>query len=71
VCNVLDTDDERVRCISDYRASRVTGEELEQCIARELQLAEVSAYAEATDRECLCDGDESDCPGNDDESASR
>lgn len=69
VCQVLDTDDDRVRCISDYRGSRVSDEELAQCVDREVQVEEIAALEPDEGRDCLCDGDESDCPGDDDDSA--
>ena len=69
VCRVLDTDDDRVRCISDYRGSRVSDEELAQCTDRELRVEDIAALEPDQGRDCLCDGDESDCPGDDDDSA--
>ena len=68
VCQELDTDDDRVRCISDDRASRVSDDELGLCAEEETEIDEV-AKLPATERGCLCDGDDSDCPGDDDDSA--
>jgi hypothetical protein len=69
VCQVLDTDDDRVRCISDYRGSRVSEGELAQCVDQELRVEQIAALEPDDGRDCLCDGDESDCPGDDDDSA--
>lgn len=66
VCQELDTDDDRVRCISDYRSSRVSDVELGQCTEQAVRIAELSELPEGQ-RECLCDGDASDCDGGDDD----
>lgn len=72
MCGTVDTDDERVRCIADYRASKVTDEELIECAESESELIAISEL-DAPDNACLCDGDQADCPeldsGDDDDSA--
>lgn len=70
VCQELDTDDDRVRCISDYRASRVSDVELDQCSEQTVHIAEISELPDGQ-RECLCDGDDSDCDGADDDDSAR
>ncbi|MEE2829616.1 MAG: hypothetical protein VX498_10540 [Myxococcota bacterium] len=64
VCGVVDTDDERVRCIADYKASKVTDAELVECVESQIDLAEISALPEP-DNACLCDEDRDDCPLSD------
>ena len=66
VCQELDTDDDRVRCISDYRAARVSDAELEQCAGQEVDVRRIAARGD----DCLCDGDESDCNEGDDDDSS-
>lgn len=51
-CGVVDVDDERVRCISDYNTRLVTQGELDECTERIEQV------------EALDSGDESCCPGS-------
>ena len=72
MCGTVDADDERVRCIADYRASKVTDEELVECAETENELSEISDLG-SPDNACLCDGDQADCPelgsGDDDDSA--
>jgi hypothetical protein len=65
VCVELDTDDDRVRCISDYRASRVSTAELDQC---KEQAEHVADLDEAED-DLLCPR-ETD-PDDDDDDSSR
>ncbi len=67
VCQELDTDDDRVRCISDYRASRVSDEELGKCEERDEELRAIAARGDP----CLCDGDDSDCSGSDDDDSAQ
>lgn len=67
VCQALDIDDERVRCISDYRDDRVSEEELDLCTGQVRRIEQVSSLPQEDGRRCLCDGDESDCPGADDD----
>lgn len=72
VCGTVDADDERIRCIADYRASKATDAELIECAEAEDELEEISELDDP-DNACLCDGDGADCPqpgaGDDDDSA--
>ena len=68
VCGFALSDDARVTCITDYRLSRTTGAELDECAGR---IAEVEAMASARDAAC-CTWDLESCPtrpGDDDDSA--
>ena len=77
VCGVVEADDERIRCIADYRARLVTDEELLLCQEEIAELQRVGSL-DSPERTCLCDGDRADCPsptgdaplGDDDDSAS-
>ena len=68
VCGFALSDDARVTCISDYRLSRTTTDELAECSGR---IVEVEAMASARDATC-CTWDLGSCPttpGDDDDSA--
>jgi hypothetical protein len=71
VCGMVDEDDERIRCIADYRADIVTDEELVECAERQVEVEDIGRL-DPPDNACLCDGDSADCPqaaGDDDDSA--
>jgi len=67
VCGQVNTDDDRVTCISDYRRSNSTTEELAACADR---IGEVQALRNVADASC-CTWDVDSCPtgGDDDDSA--
>ncbi|MCO4770672.1 MAG: hypothetical protein KDA24_11630 [Deltaproteobacteria bacterium] len=69
VCGQVNTDDDRVTCISDYRASQSTDQELSDCSER---ISEVNSLRSASDASC-CTWDLGSCPssGDDDDSAKR
>ncbi len=63
-CGAVNTDDERVTCISDYRRSRTSEEELSDCSAR---VTEVREMQSAGDGSC-CFWNLATCsPGQDDD----
>ena len=67
-CGAVNTDDERVTCISDYRRSRTSGDELIDCGTR---ILEVRAMRSDRDASC-CTWDLQTCPtrqADDDDSA--
>jgi hypothetical protein len=66
---MVDADDERIRCIADYRAIKVTDGELIECAETQVLVEDVGQLGSPEDA-CLCDGDQADCPsGDDDDSA--
>lgn len=68
---MVDADDERIRCIADYRANKVTDGELIECAEAQVEVEEVGQL-DAPANACLCDEDSADCPqetGDDDDSA--
>jgi hypothetical protein len=66
-CGAVNTDDERVTCISDYRRSRTSEEELSDCSTR---VTEVRTMQSAGDGSC-CSWNLATCPAgqDDDDSA--
>ncbi len=67
VCGQVNTDDDRVTCISDYRRSNSTPDELAACASR---IGDVNALRTTADPSC-CSWDADTCPpgGDDDDSA--
>jgi len=68
---MVDADDERIRCIADYRANKVTDGELIECARSQSEVENIGELA-SPDNTCLCDGDPVDCPqlaADDDDSA--
>ena len=68
VCGAVNTDDERVTCISDYRRSRTSEDELNDCATRIPQVREMRSSQDAA----CCTWDLGTCPtgqGDDDDSA--
>ncbi len=62
-CKAVNTDDERVTCISDYRQSRTSDEENADCTAR---VTQVRAMHSAQDGSC-CSWDLAACPPGEDD----
>ena len=74
VCGVLDTDDERVRCISDYTSSATTETEQTQCreqteAIEALTVSEDTACCDSSDPACTLRGDDDDSADDDDSSS--
>lgn len=67
VCGQVNTDDDRVTCISDYRRSNSTTDELAACADR---ISEVNVLRSTADASC-CSWDAETCPpgGDDDDSS--
>lgn len=68
---MVDADDERIRCIADYRANKVTDGELIECAETLVEVEDIGQL-EPPQSTCLCDGDPGDCPqvtADDDDSA--
>ena len=71
VCGMVDADDERIRCIADYRANKVTDGELVECAEAQVEVEDIGQLDPPANA-CLCDEDSADCPqvtADDDDSA--
>jgi hypothetical protein len=68
VCQAADTDDDRARCVADYRRGRFTEAEAAACRVRVDAIAAVRQRP-ASERDACCEWDDAACVGDDDDSA--